>query len=556
MKTFAIWRALFFYSLATGLVSAAPAPPRIFYTDLISGPNTGGPNNGGAIVTLYGKRFGASQGSSVVTIGGGHVLAYPCWSDSKVCVQVGPNAQSGDIVLTTAAGASNGQHFQVRKGRIYFVSTTGSDGNAGSFSSPWQTLLKARDSMKPGDITYAMNGVAQTTDDGQGWRTCYKLHEGGRPGLPMALVAYPGAKVTIGDPNSNLVGIRSDGQGPGFWVFAGLTVRGQTEAVIAAAGEHWRFVGNDFSCPNGDGPSACVFATQSLHMKFLGNTIHDTGRPSASALYHGLYFATDMNFAEVGWNTVANVRGCRGMQFNSSPVNGGGPSDTTGHNLFALSIHDNVIHDTQCDGIILATVDPSHGRVELFNNIIYNAGKGPANPENTGNWACLYVAGYTGNGAPGGGVVHVYHNTFFNCGTFASPPYTDSTTAVMNGGHNPNLTVALRDNLVYEPMNIPYLVPRAGAPGIRGHNNLFYGSGSAPALANSLNSDPLWVNPFQGDFHLQNGSPARAAGVPSEADTDIDGMPRTPDGGIDLGAYQYVDGYVPSGQPSARLRKR
>ncbi|PYU32843.1 MAG: hypothetical protein DMG28_10345, partial [Acidobacteria bacterium] len=79
------------------------------------------------------------------------------------------------------------------------------------------------------------------------------------------------------------------------------------------------------------------------------------------------------NHVEVGWNTIVpNGGGCRALQFHSSP-NGAG----TGFNQFDLSVHDNLIHDARCDGINFATVDPSQGKVEAYNNVIYRAGLGP-----------------------------------------------------------------------------------------------------------------------------------------------------------------------------------
>ena len=48
--------------------SQSAAPPSIFFTDLQSGPNTGGQNNNGVFVTIFGTGFGATQGSSTVTI--------------------------------------------------------------------------------------------------------------------------------------------------------------------------------------------------------------------------------------------------------------------------------------------------------------------------------------------------------------------------------------------------------------------------------------------------------------------------------------------------------
>src|SRR5207253_2293362 len=54
-----------------GPPAPAQTPPRIFFSDLDSGPNTGGQKNHGAWVTIWGKGFGAERGASTVTIGGG-----------------------------------------------------------------------------------------------------------------------------------------------------------------------------------------------------------------------------------------------------------------------------------------------------------------------------------------------------------------------------------------------------------------------------------------------------------------------------------------------------
>jgi len=58
------------------------APPSLFFSDLESGPNTGGQNNKGVWVTIWGKGFGLTQGTSTVTVGGGAVDNYPLWSDT------------------------------------------------------------------------------------------------------------------------------------------------------------------------------------------------------------------------------------------------------------------------------------------------------------------------------------------------------------------------------------------------------------------------------------------------------------------------------------------
>src|SRR6476619_5007855 len=117
-------------------------PPRIFFSDLESGPNTGGQNNHGVWVTIWGKGFGAERGKSAVTIGGGEAAGYPIWTDTKITFQLGPAARTGEIVVNpggknsrAGGAASNGIPLVVRPGKIYFVAVNGSDRHSGSFDA-------------------------------------------------------------------------------------------------------------------------------------------------------------------------------------------------------------------------------------------------------------------------------------------------------------------------------------------------------------------------------------------------------------------------------------
>ena len=145
---------VFVFLLALIAISLAPeanaaTTTRIFYSDLQSGPNTGGQDNQGAFVTLYGVGFGASRGSSTVTIGGVPAANYPYWSDTKIVLQVGAGALTGSIVAQVNGNSSNGVKFTVEPGNIYFVAPNGSDGNDGSFNAPWVTVSQAVSAMMP-----------------------------------------------------------------------------------------------------------------------------------------------------------------------------------------------------------------------------------------------------------------------------------------------------------------------------------------------------------------------------------------------------------------------
>jgi hypothetical protein len=74
--------------LSAAFMCAQAAPPRIFFSDLESGPSSGGQNNNGVWVTIWGKGFGATQGTAAVTVGADAVASYSLCSDNKIIYQL------------------------------------------------------------------------------------------------------------------------------------------------------------------------------------------------------------------------------------------------------------------------------------------------------------------------------------------------------------------------------------------------------------------------------------------------------------------------------------
>ncbi len=519
---------------------SAIAGVRLFFTDLTSGPGAGGQNGKGAFVTAYGNGFGASQGASTVTVGGGAADNYPLWTDTKVVFQLGAAAKTGDLVVNVASkGATNALPFTVRSGNVYFVSGAGHDDTGdGSYAKPWATIPKAKNSIAAGDIAYigtsASDAVSQTTVDSSSSYNCalgMSKDDGtnaGTAALPKALVAYPGATATIGEVSNLQHGILTPAITGTFdyWVIAGFTLRGLNEAIdLENTPVGWRIVGNDISCPNGSGESGCVTG-EPTDLKFFGNVVHDAAAnvSSITKYYHGVYWGS--SHIEMGWNVVRDGKACRGIQFH----------DTGGVNEFDLSVHDNVIHGTVCDGLNFATVDPSQGKVEAYNNVIYDVGLGPDPVEAAADYAGIYVAGETDLGAPGGGAVEIYNNTLYGCGSWTQ---STSAAAFNNGGGNPALTIHVVNNLVYALASERYVAGTVSQIG--GSNNVFFGGGSAPSgFTASVVADPRLVAGATFDFHLMAGSPAIGAGVATSAVTDFDGNARPQGAAWDIGAYQHV----------------
>lgn len=535
----AIWAALF-----GSLAVAQTAPPAIFYSDLQSGPNTGGENNNGAYVTVYGKRFGASQGSSYVIVGSGKAVNYKVWTDTKISFQLGSAASSGSIKVTTGNGSSNSVPFTVRAGNIYFVATNGSDGNSGSFSAPWNTIPHAASSMSAGDITYVRNGVSATSDNGYG-SPLNISGTNGSAGKPIALVVYPGESAAIGG-SGNTRGIIQYPSGAPFWVIVGFTITlpNSSEALHLYPGSsNWRIVANSFSCPNGGGSTGCVTSDGAPYIDFLGNTIHDTGCPGSMATgpcndtqktYHAFYFGDlsgnlnhDIN---VGWNTVKNVYGCRGLQFHSK-------DSSPGYEAYSLQVHDNRIYNVRCDGINLANVNPDKGSIVVYNNIMYHVGTGPDPSGQAANYACVNAG--DSNGSPKTNV-EVFNNTCYDGGGRGASE-GDA------GAFSFSIPARLRNNIAYELAGEAYLTSstiNGCGSCVTGTNNLWFGVGVPPQQTSAnISANPLFTNLSSFDFHLQSGSPAKDAGVPiASLAADFDGIPRPQGSAFDVGALEYFQG--------------
>ena len=535
--------------------------PRLFFSDLESGPNSGGEGDQGAFVTLYGEGFGMARGDSTVTVGGGQVARYVEWGENNapargldmIVVQLGAAAETGELEVTVGGQASNGLPFTVRPGNIYFVSTAGEDAADGSFERPFATIAYARSVLQAGDIAYIMDGVSQTVEDNFG--AALAIDSGGEPGAPKALIAYPGAIATIGtvDPSlefalrvPNVEGVIAND-----WVIAKLVFRARNQAIeIGGSGSsRWRLIGNDISCPIGDAElTACFVTTMVSGIAFLGNDVHDIGqddpqRPAKT--YHAVYFSTDTNHVEVAWNDIHDNDTCRALQFHSSPLLGGGPDDPTGHNQYDLLVHDNLIHGTACDGINFATVDPSQGPVRAFNNIIFDVGRGPSPRDEDANYACVYVSGgVPSEGRPeGAGTVEIFNNTLYACGRADGVPAENlDRGALSRGPASPSLIADFSNNIVVSPAGENYIAPTSDTSLINGSNNLFFGNGPGPDfLANNIDADPLLTDPDGLDFHLAAGSPAIDAGVALDLAFDFGGIFRPQGAAIDVGAYEFAE---------------
>jgi hypothetical protein len=562
-KLFGSFPCLVLIVLACAAACSAQAPA-VFFSDLNSAPNAGGETvsgYSGAYVTVYGNYFGSNPTVSLNGVNCVRLVSAPTtwrWYQ-KLTIQLGSSCTSGSLVVTAGGQSSNPLSLTVTSGHIYFVSTSGNDSNAGSFASPWRTIPHAvqKAGASAGNIVYVESGVNQTADDGQGWDAAITLRQEYCKGTPVqmdAIVAYPGATVQIGPSSSSSpsYGLRSTdftasgGACGGSWTFAGINFRGLYPTGLAG-GDTWRYVGNDVTNPQASSASsgAAFETSQATHVQVLGSYFHDLNVGDTDRLQQGVYFSTDSNHAELGWNEIYNVYGRAGLQIHSSPIASG-----TGYAMYDLVIHDNEFHHIREEGILVDTVDPSKGPVQVYNNLVYDAGFDGAG---TALYRAVSSDFDTSHGV-GTGTVEWFNNTVYCQGGNGCW----SSSFEVNQGQA--LVDDVRNNLLYSSgSGKPYWTPSVSSdnsicpsnatpsqcPNFRGTNNLVYGAGSATftlILANNINQNPLFVT-LGSDFELQPSSPAVGAGTSGSpnASYDVNGLlrPATPA----IGAYE-VSGAV------------
>lgn len=525
-------------------VSAAPQPPQspssgsgapvIFFTDIESGPKTGGENNNGAFVTLYGNNFGSNP---TVTVGGGQAIikmqptAY-LWYQ-KMVIQLGSNANTGSIVVSNSNGSSNGMPFTVRSGDIYFLSGSGtapsSGCTGGTLANPWKfdsshPPLYYTDStgygqgcVGAGDILYLMDGVNFGGSDGRGWRASWSLTTTGTSAAqPLAILGYPGASPRIG--GSEQYAFRNVNNNNIYMVIGGLRViaDGSSGVGFEDLGHNVKIVGNYVSAPRGDGQSAAIHGFGGNNVRIYGNEVTNVSTSlsgGSNKQYHSMYFSG--NNIEVAWNKIHNVRSFNGVQFHNDGSSG----------FYNLSVHDNQISDQWGHGINFSTINLSGGYAVAYNNIIKNT-----------TFACVYLS--DGQSVSTGGTVEVYNNTMYDCADESNM----WKGAILKNGYKPNVKINLRNNIIQVNSGVNYLGGDYQNQ-ITGSNNLWYGSGSGPSLTSgNLSSNPQFVSAGS-NFKLQASSPAIDKGLSISGLTrDADGLSRPQGSSVDLGAFEYASG--------------
>ncbi len=508
-----------------------PVPPptqsngsHLFYSDLESGPNTGGQDGKGVFVTLRGKGFGDARGSKGVTIGSGAADRYLTWSDTRIVFQLGAAAKTGTIVVNGDGGAvSNPLPFTVRPGPIYFVTPGGT--GAGDYNAPMSPAA-AYAAIIPG-ATFYFRGGSYPNQYGQlGWSDFSFVIGAAKRGTatnPVAFVGYPNE--TADFSGHGTFGLRDSNESLGdYLTIANLRMRCVTQCIgggantnafaeVAKSGAKGiRLVDNIMSSNYTWNTQTGLVSIGADGWRVYGNELKDTGTTPPINNNHAIYVQVGSSDVDIGWNSLHDLRMGHLIQIHTD----------TAFLYENVRIHDNLLTAAKPEdsrGINVGrTLAGSNG--SIYNNVLRNLGQDFSG-----------IALYSGTW-------NIFNNTFYAINASTGLVWLNSSVG------KPRAVIA--NNIFYSDGKSPYigLVDGTAADQVSLTNNLYFNAGAAPSQdQNGVTGNPLFVNPAAGDLRLQATSPAinkGASTVSSIVTADADGVARPQNGAFDIGAFEFT----------------
>ncbi|MBI2591852.1 MAG: right-handed parallel beta-helix repeat-containing protein [Candidatus Brennerbacteria bacterium] len=568
-----------------GIAKASLAAPVILYTDILSGPNSGGENNKGIYLSIFGKNFGISGPGSMVKvyINDIEVDNYRSLGPSRgrqdiqqITVQIGalgnptPGVALPIKVVVNGVASNTDKTFTVNPGTIYFVSLSGDDatGVPGDIASPYRTVQKPGINnnsnsgclvafgdqpvttagvwglVHPGDFIVMRGG--EWTDVG---RDDFFLRVQNKSGNittgavgtgPITLIGYPSENVFIN--RTNLLDNQSGGGissadsarqalGCGARVtLANLKVEsGFYDGMITTQkgvdnpnGSYWRVVNNEMTAVSCQNNTKC---------KGGGVSGSGLGEFWVGNYVHDVYDKPDGVTNNENHGFYIDGSGTFEIAYNRiENIYGGNGIQTYGPYtpINNVSIHHNVINGTSKHGLNIG--DSSGTGFVIYNNLVYNTD----------------VAGLRFNTAGLSGA-KIYNNTFFktdrlNIGGIRAALMNDAFLGIGALDMRNNIIIPGSASHEYVGGSVDF----SGSIGTFSNNLWFNGTGGTIVGSDDQNGDPKFVSIVSGaeDFHLQAGGAAQDAGtaaVASLVTDDFDLTNSRPQGAaFDIGAYEYI----------------
>ncbi len=421
---------LLFFTLCVA-VSGSYAAPKLNFTDLISGPDTGlGDGIGsGVVVTLWGQGLGSTQGSSTITFTDSsnqtaHTAHVYYWKNADGNLPSGPAnlfeshkmqeiavsipdmaSGAGTLQVTVDGVISNSMPFTIRAGNIYHVKASGNDSTGnGSFANPWLTMDSTFDDVNDAGATIYVHDSLVSKNYNRKTGGIYWNDGVATSGLAnqYGVIAFPDsqprAEGLSGFRNYNTAGqvvskfavfasncdeaangqpVNCDQNGQN--ISKNFTIGIQSSAF-------GRAVGNTVT----DAPGKCADGQQGAingnalngdrvsGFKMLGNEIYDYGCEGTSKFHHTTYFSVrningenlQVDPWQMGWNYLHNNYAKFGLHSYDERHGGGTCGSPTG----TVVINDNVVVDQAGSGISVGVKCEWVADFDIYNNVLIRTG--------------------------------------------------------------------------------------------------------------------------------------------------------------------------------------
>lgn len=582
-------------------VVADTARPLVLYTDIASGPITGGEHNKGIYLSVFGKHFGTSSGIGVSTkvyVGGVEVDNYRYLGASRVSgglgidritVQVGslgsPKLGTALPVDVKVNGIDSNTNvtFTPNPGKIYFVSNiSGNDatGVANDIAHPYRHVQLAETNnngiagcpasagdqpvstsgvwgiVHPGDFIVMRGGT--WTDLG---RDDFFLRFQNKSGTaptgasgsgPISVIGYPTEGVFINlDHNANPSvegGISSADSarqelGCGSWVtVADLRLEsGGREGMLTTQAGYANPAGSHWRVVNNE--LTAVSVDPNAPAKGAGVAGSGDGE-----LYYGNYIHDVHGGTPEHENHGFYVDGSGSYDIaynwlkNISGGNGINVYGSSGTDPDNIRFHHNVINGVGKHGLNIG--DGAAHDLSFYDNLLYNIAN--------------YCVRFNTDSLSGNGV-KVWNNTFYGCGTVRDDFGYDAVVANTWGDLPPSLS-SLHNNIFVSSTTGPSYIGGSAVGAVS--NNLYYGTSDTTSYSSDAHhvvSNPLFTSTTPGseNFVLKAGSPALNAGttvvsslLQSTRDLSLDVI-RPQGSSYDIGAYESAGSVTPTPSPTS-----
>ncbi len=577
------------------VLPASSGAPILLYTDVLSGPGSGGELDLGMYLTVFGKNFGSgTPGSNIkVFIGDVEVARYLGGIGTsrgrgdiqQLAVQIGalgnpsPGVALPVKVVVDGLTSNSNIDFTIQPGRMFYLDNV--DGNdasgvAGDIGKPFRHVqtgcggndgVLSANNIRAGDVIVLRDRGQPWSDLGCDRRFARMRYITGSAPTgqantgPITILGYPGETVNLQPP---AVAYTSDGNGHYIVanadrVYGGIHgMNGQDAYSDWITIANLRIAGGDWTV--GDAP--INLQTDANHWRIINNELHDWIAADASIYYKDSVVAANLLEAKSGAisGNGKNVRilGNHIYNFTGTQHN---------HCIYIDSFADDVeiaynhVHDCR-GGNIIQTYDStgmSDGSsiitsIAIHHNALHdghryglNFGNGTRSARAWNN--LIYNTDFAGvrfDVSDAQGDFRIVHNTVYNSNRVsggASAIIEDSWCLWCSAG------VEIRHNIFVPGGTAAYYVAlnHDGAPtwppaSLQIQRNAWFGLSSAVPVEDSspISADPVLMDADHADFRLGTGSAAIGQGTAelSFAVTTDYAVNSRPAGASDLGALQ------------------